>query len=395
MPTEIRPRWSDVHPTQAPNRAPERDGWFPQVSPDGRFVAYGFRVAQYVDLVTGAVRDVLPDYLPAGRFLRPMGWWGAETFLVRDLDNGQLFRVHAPTGTVDRLPVAPELAVFNDASASAGHWGGVRRQNPNRLVLDGVIMVGTDHLLCSLAGHFAATQAADGKIRRWRHPGVGSYVLEATITPQQPNANEFVVGEDGTVSYGYYSSMRLCFLDGRDVNATVTPGAGSESVAALPLLNGQLWLWQGAELAGLGVVIGRDWHADGTAQAILLDRFPCVSITAAFNGTAWVVAGCSARGELQVAFVDPAAVRQKLVGTAPATPPPAVPTMHKPEVTVLTWSDVLKEGSAFVFFDRENPQLGTEVRVWVENGSVRHSIAYKALGPDYIGSSSAYRPIKQ
>jgi hypothetical protein len=292
----LRPRWTP----------PTKDGWYPKVSPTGRYVVYGNAKTQCVDLETGIVTKYLDE---PGKFMQSMGWWDAHTFMLRDMDGGLLYLCDAETGAVAPFPVPAGYGYGNDASASAGRWGVVRRV-PDRFILNGLIKLPERDslLLCSVAGHFAVVQD-------WRAHTLLLWedgVLVAEFTPQQPNDNEIRVNELGTVSYGYYSTMRLRFRDGTDVNATVTPGKGSESIADMPLLDGEMWLWQGAELGDAGVVIGRDWLVDGVKQAIVLDKFPCVSLTAAWNGNEWVVAGCDAVGAMQVAFVSRNAPRQKL-----------------------------------------------------------------------------------
>jgi hypothetical protein len=65
--------------------------------------------------------------------------------------------------------------------------------------------------------------------------------------------------------------------------------------------------------------------------------------------------------------------------------------MKPPVVTVKNWTlDELKDGEEFLFTDTENPDLGYEVRVWVQNGSMYARIA-NAKGSAQTGK---YRPVK-
>lgn len=88
------------------------------------------------------------------------------------------------------------------------------------------------------------------------------------------------------------------------------------------------------------------------------------------------------------------------VRNTPALPPvKRLTTMNKAEITVERWNlDRLEIGREFNFFDRQNPQLGTRVRVWIEatptGPSMRAEIDYPGAGTDLAGRTGAPRIVK-
>ena len=84
---------------------------------------------------------------------------------------------------------------------------------------------------------------------------------------------------------------------------------------------------------------------------------------------------------------------------------PEEPVLKKPEVTVLEYKGAMPQNGTLIdAFDRVNTQLGTKVKVWVDNGSLRLEIAYPGIDPStekpkpvtdaLSGRTYSVRPVK-
>jgi hypothetical protein len=79
-------------------------------------------------------------------------------------------------------------------------------------------------------------------------------------------------------------------------------------------------------------------------------------------------------------------------------PPPPTPGTKQAAVQVnvftLTKAANLPDGTVFDIVDPNNPQLGTRIRAWVQNGSIFFSIDYPGAGPGLEGETHAQRPVR-
>lgn len=83
------------------------------------------------------------------------------------------------------------------------------------------------------------------------------------------------------------------------------------------------------------------------------------------------------------------------VPTPTPTPAPSVkPAAVQVNAFTLTKAANLPDGTVFELVDPNNPQLGTRIRAWVQNGSIFFSIDYPGAGVGLLGQTGAQRPVR-
>lgn len=307
------------------------NGWYPKLSPSGRYVVYGFWETSLADLHTG---QEWPIQAPTGARLNPLGFIDEETIIAAtETGPAAVYRISVKDRVPVDLGVPPEHATHNWGNAKAGHWG-LNASFRTYCIKDGQpfrqdvnpqygIYVAGNHLLtsdkASVIYHF-----------------VGNNTVRTV-----PMDNQWVVNEHGDIATGYYGVLHVYPWGQGHVDGTITPWR-REGVPALVRVNGELWVWNASDdnSAGEMVVMGRRL---GETQPITLRNFPAVHVDAVFNGSEWIVAGNDDKGRLQVRSVAMNAPRvdlNTLVKPIAATPPKPKeevkteepkPTMQLPE----------------------------------------------------------------
>jgi hypothetical protein len=108
------------------------------------------------------------------------------------------------------------------------------------------------------------------------------------------------LGDDGVIGYGYFGKSGMVFRDGSDVDVTVTPWEG-ETPGRYASSGRDIWTATSAPSNREGLVWRR--HGDGIAPRVVWD------IGSAYWGIRlcgsgwWTAAGCSATGQLTVAWM--------------------------------------------------------------------------------------------
>lgn len=206
--------------------SPVPDGWWPQLSPNGRHVAFGNEAISVANLKTGAVKHGIG----AGR--RPH-WVGVQT-LVFWTDGGR-FVAKKTDGWV---PTRVDHWTGNTTVARDGHW---LTWKGGQLTFDGKVVA-------TNTGRIADT--SQGRVIYANPQGTTLTVLNGPTfrTVQEPHA---IYLRGSYVSYGYWGVSRLLnIVTGEDTDITVSPWP--ETPAIPFLVQGQLWLASATEEPGSG-----------------------------------------------------------------------------------------------------------------------------------------------
>src|SRR4051794_40964061 len=185
------------------------NGWFPKLSPTGRYLLYGNWDVFGVDLQDGIEHHVVPR--PWQRAMC-VGWWDDESFLIYTEASFELFLVHVR----DWLPVFfQQGAGWNYLRCADEHW---LASNPGCL-LDGddFLFKGTYPLGGEIAGeHFVAASPSLG----WQVVHFLGKVEVAAYPPQSVSA----VNKAGDIGFGYSGPGSLVrFETGVVEDVTITP----------------------------------------------------------------------------------------------------------------------------------------------------------------------------
>ncbi|HEX4923873.1 MAG TPA: hypothetical protein VFV50_07295 [Bdellovibrionales bacterium] len=191
-------------------------GWFPKISPDGRYVAAGYGGIEIWDLATGQVSKMgARGFWP--HWIRP----GVVSYIREDADNGPATRFEVNVANMQPVATSddPNLASGNLHAAADGHWASWRG---GRLTYDGRV------LMSSGAG--GALNVTGNRIVHATNVG-GMYLgitvwIDGAIAHQYPigvpEAHEIAASRDRIV-YGGYGPMRGIDGNGTDIDVTVAP----------------------------------------------------------------------------------------------------------------------------------------------------------------------------
>jgi hypothetical protein len=296
--------------------APFADGWYPKISPDGRYLLCGAAHASVVDLTTHQIR-----MLSGAPQIISNGWLNPTQATVSADPTGtdkqwHLQRVDAPTFAT-LVEIGPSMN-FNGAGANV--WAG-----GNGTTIWTGDATGHEAVLYPqpgdpVPGYAATVDAHDGSVAGsvtvHTHPLLKVWkagVLQRTIEPAYP-PNRHLIGAGGYVGYGYYGPSWLNTPDNQNVQVNVTPD--NQESPPLPFLHqNQVWLAttsdRGAYLRPLGV---RD-------RAITIP-LPAVEVSVVSLGDHFVVALQDDKGRLSVSQVPADTPLQPVAG--PPVPPVVV-----------------------------------------------------------------------
>ncbi len=284
--------------------APTHDGWFPKLSPSGRWVAAGFlRDAFIADLESSAVYR-----LGKATFA---GWLDEDNVVVTD--GLAISRATRAQSFANRMPLlnrgATSLAADAGTWAASGNlveqilWFNGTRQPFGGAQVDvspqGLILIGTRDLSKS-----AEDLSAYGlSVYRPNGSKVRDIVLKVSAAVTR-------IGDDGAVSYGYSGPSWVSLADGSQHLVNVTPTEGPAQVLRW---RGALW----ALTSGNGQCYLRPL---GSSQAITLDLPATRPVARVKPDGSLVVVGNDDDGSLRMATVSPATSLADVVQPIPTWP---------------------------------------------------------------------------
>lgn len=309
------------------------DGWWPKLSADGQYVAFGGGgipsqgvppMVYVAHVATGVITS-----LGQGRAIR---WAGLRSvcWLVED---GPMRDVMW-TATIDGPGVAvvmrvededPALVAANDfAMGDGGHWASWLAHG-KRLVIDGQVLPGEYTHGVEMNGRYLLTVRADGRFvvlldgTEWR-----TYPLPA-------RANSWTISREGYIGYGYYWPSRVIVPNGRDLHITAAHW-GEESVPQIVHVGLTPWAWtHTVRRDGVSLMCGRPVPdrdvAPGEQPCIVIPDLPADSFDAVCVDDRWFVAGFSGTGDLAVHAVSLHQTREVVrdVSSPQPTPDPDPP----------------------------------------------------------------------
>lgn len=285
------------------------DGWYPKLSPDGQYVAFGGGgiPSQGVPPMVSVV------HIQSGHRLlhtpgRSIQWIGSKdvAWLVEDGPMRDALWTAMIEGrdivVQGRTPEDPARVAANDFAASEGHFASWLAQG-RRLVYDGEIIAGEyygvemtgPYMLSVRGGQFVVFK--DGHEHR-------TYSLPA-------RANSWTISREGFIGYGYYWPSHVITPPGRDIHVTAAQW-GEESVPLIvhvgPLPMPWVWTHTVRPSDRRSLMCGRPLPdrdvAPGEHPCIIIPDFPADSFDAVCVDDRWIVAGFSGTGELAVHAVS-------------------------------------------------------------------------------------------
>ena len=296
------------------------NGWYPKLSPDGRYILYGNWAAFVADLWADppTERHVVP--VSGSREIN-IGWYSDTEYLIFVENTYEIYRVSV-SDFVPHLFVSG--AAWNFFDCDSGHWyGGVPQcvYDGQHMALDGETLYGGT----VKGAHFVSMAPSRG--HTFAHYINGSYARQ--YLPE----NRSRVSRAGDVSMGYFGACWLARVEGQPPppaipnqavqgvyeDATMTPWRRDGCHTPIRV-NNVLWLWAPIEdpknpVTGTAVV-GKTY---GETAVIYLPEFPAIEANVAVDiqrPDTFLIAGNDTKGFMQVRRVRMDAPRVSL------TPPP-------------------------------------------------------------------------
>jgi hypothetical protein len=287
----------------------DADGWFPHLSPDGKYVAYGNMRTYLTNLETQETKPISDEMGAAHAAC--MGWLTSSH--VGILNHSQLAAKDFWLYSVEdgRLEKRPDIAASNFLDnvnffeMSNGHWGacqpyGLRYDNR---VLNYAGVPARAHGISVNGDWLVTANALNDRYSLLRYK---NGELQHEFDPLIP-ANYFTINERGDILYGL-TQKRVRYADGRDEDATTTPWR-SESVGISTYAVGDMWVWHGVDNGGASLVVGRkitDKPEDGVivieaGSAFTAPHAPNLSVVWNESTQTFTLATCDSRGRLAIA----------------------------------------------------------------------------------------------
>lgn len=317
--------WVPLHqptvdrPLRAEWGPPQANGWYPKLTNDGKWIAYGFWQTFVGNLHTGETREILA---PTGARLFPLGFIDNVTLIaVTEAGPAATYAVSMLDFSIRDLGVPAHHSVTSWGYAANGHYA-LNAANQTYCVKDGqpfrtdVFQYG-----CTIDGDHLVTSNKETAILHFR----GNDLVR-----QLPMDNQWIVNQHGDILTGYYGRVKLYRHDNGDrmEDATIAPWGTEGAAGALVRDGNDLWIWTptcGGD-ADECWIIGRRL---GEVDPIVLD-IPAVATAAILVGSTWIIAGADAKGRLKVMWCPKNAPRTKLKPKVvdpvdPIDPPPPPP----------------------------------------------------------------------
>lgn len=307
---------------------PTSDGWWPRISPDGRFVAYGNVHTWLTDLreyernPTTATKQIDAPMNEAAVAI--LGWYSTyELVLMRNTN------VSAPPWIYDtRTGIIAERPDLGNIVASFyesvnGHIGFSLASGNFPLTWDGHQLLEPGYGV-SVNGPWMA--AGNPVNEAWNINRFYNGKLHSTVQPQV-SATFFSINERGEILYGYLRQF-LSYPDGTWVEATTTPWR-SESIGISLYVDDELWIFQGFENNGRWITSGRRLKDDPLTAGIIeipvatargFSHAPNLSVV--WTGTEFVAAMADDKGRMAVAMFRKDEPRTSLQQVLPVSPFP-------------------------------------------------------------------------
>jgi hypothetical protein len=214
-------------------RAGIRNGWFPRLSNDGRYVAFGFGGMAVADLTTGQETVLHPNNAFSANWIRP----GVLTY-IREADArgniAERYEVNAGEWIPRRQDEDPSIVSGNIFAAADGHWASYLGLG-GRISFDGrVLMTGAQGALATSRGWVVHVTGDEKFINVWID-GVLSRAHPALTPVHQMTINS------GYIAYGGYGPVRAITPQGQDINVSIAPW-GWEGTGQFFFVNGQPWI---------------------------------------------------------------------------------------------------------------------------------------------------------
>jgi hypothetical protein len=292
--------------------APQPNGWFPAVAPQGNAVAYGTGQKWATDLATGQTYFF-------GDQNYGVGWIRSDTFTYQQEiggDRSLRFEVRAGEWVARQTSDDPALVAGNDFKAADGVWTSWLARG-FRLTIDGQLMqTGVGGALSTGGGWVAHAATNDGTaIRLWRNR---QHVADR---PARAPLHQMSV-HSGYVAYGGYGPVRGLHPDGTDVDLTISPFRWEGSPQVF-LVDGAPWVATMTfnPVSNRAYVLLRPF---GAGDAIVVHA-PAASLSVAAHQGTFTLAYNTDRGALTVLKFPTTARRYALTGPTPPPPPPPPP----------------------------------------------------------------------
>lgn len=310
------PPLPSTQPTSSIRPQVTLNGWWPHLSPSGRYVAYGDWGGSWVyDLTTGTNYDFsTPADLASdtghscigGFWITPtkMTYVCQSTLLPRD----HVYRYEVDfSGSTPGSPVRtsddPAIVAGNQFMAEDGHWvswltSGFRLAKDNAVIATGVggaVAISQNQIV-----HACDNSNANICLRN-------GTTLSRTFTSRIPLHQMTIT--DGYILYGGYGGLHGITPTGTDVNLLLSPsymeGAGNApgvrtgAGGQVFLVNGTYWVATVASGPAGNYIFIRPW---GSTTAIIIQA-DAVSVDVAVSGTNFIVAYNNDRGGMAVLTV--------------------------------------------------------------------------------------------
>ncbi len=314
------------------------DVWWPKLSADGRFIAFGgggihgeapptLRVVHLqskTEIVLGygrAIHWIGPDEVT---WIKPIDNENAERWHATIFVDNNIVRVMNASKTTDPT----HLVACNEFVAANGHWAGWLDAG-KRLVYDGEPISYKAHGVAISSGYLLSREEVGGE-HMFVLRGSGD---DVTLLPLPPRANRFTISPTGIIGYGYWWDPHIIGPDGRDVDVTVTPWTQESAPWITAPIAGMPWAWTASARPSdhAGLVHGRPI---GARECVTIEHFPAVSLDIISDPQYFLVAGSDDTGHLQVHLVPSDAPRALVVDVGvvvlPDPPKPPDPPKETP-----------------------------------------------------------------
>ncbi len=277
---------------------PVANGWFPAISPDGRYVAYGFGETRLSDLVTRQTWDVELNRGFSAQWIRPdvLTW-------TRELAPGANDRFEMKMGEFIARKTADDPYQVGGSlfSADGGNWASWLAAGDFRLTWNNRQIASKQGGAISVSGN-TLVNASDGE-----HSGINVWKngLHAASYPALTPLHQMTVRNDYIV-YGGYGAIYGITPSGQQVDLTASPNR-MEGNGQVFFVNGQPWVASAAWGDNLGgeFVLLRPW---GEKDSIVV-RAGAATMHVVANGSTITIAYGTDRGTPEVITVPATAPR--------------------------------------------------------------------------------------